>query len=634
MCGIAGQVTADRRPVEEGMIAAMGERLRHRGPDDHGVYVKGHVGLAHRRLSIIDLSPAGHQPMPNEQRTVWVVFNGEIYNFRELRARLEPRYRFVSKTDTEVLLHLYEEHGTECLQYLCGMFAFAIWDAPKQRLFLARDRLGKKPLFYTVRNGVLTFASELKALLVGGVPPDIDPVALHHYLTFQYIPAPWTIFQGIRKLRPGHMLVYEDGKVSESAYWSLHYNVKLTGRTENEYREEFTALFQESVGQRLISDVPLGAFLSGGMDSSSVVAVMSRLMAQPVKTFSIGFQEEAFNELPYAKEIARRFHTDHHEFVVEPSAVELLPTLVRVYDEPYADSSAIPTYYVSQLSRQFVTVILNGDGGDELFGGYPRYQFRPIDRLTARYLPGNIRNRLQRMLACLPSNLRGVRKLRNRLERVLAPFSQTYLGRICYFYPAEKEWLYTPDFNEKVRDHDSYELLARWFEGAHASDLLDQLLCVDTRSYLPDDLLVKVDRATMAHGLEARSPFLDHRLVEFAASLPVHMKVRNGQTKYLLKSAMRGTLPDTILDRDKMGFGVPIDRWFRQECREFLRDILLSDRCMGRGYFRPERVRQMIDAHQQTETNYGYRLYALLMLELWHREYVDGTGMASEVGKG
>ena len=622
MCGIAGQVTADRRPVDQAVIVAMGERLRHRGPDDHGVYVNGHVGLAHRRLSIIDLSAAGHQPMSNADGTIWIVFNGEIYNFQELREALQTRHAFRSRTDTEVILYLYEEYGVRCVSMLGGMFAFAIWDERSQRLVLARDRLGKKPLFYSATEQGLAFASELKALLVGGGAPDIDPVALHHYLTFQYVPAPMTIFRGVHKLRPGHMLVYEGGKVSESAYWSLRYNDKLTGWTEGKYREEFMTLFQESVGQRLISDVPLGAFLSGGVDSSSVVAVMSRLMSQPVKTFSIGFKEDAFNELPYAREVAQRFGTDHHEFVVEPSAVEILPTLVRVYDEPYADSSAIPTYYVSRLSRQFVTVILNGDGGDELFAGYPRYEFTPYDRLADRYLPDATRDRLRLLLTRLPVPGR----IRARVERFLTPFNRTYLTRICYFYPAEKEWLYTPEFMDQVQGHDSGALLVRWFEETPAEELLDRLMAVDTRSYLPDDLLVKVDRATMANGLEARSPFLDHRLVEFAASLPVHLKVRNGETKYLLKTVMRGTLPDRVLDREKMGFGVPIDRWFRQDCREYLRDILLSDRCAARGYFRPERVRQLVDRHQQTETNYGYRLYALLMLELWHREYVDGAG--------
>lgn len=603
----------------------MGASLRHRGPDDQGLYVKGHVGLAHQRLSILDLSRAGHQPMANEAGSVWVVLNGEIYNYEELRERLRSPRTFRSRTDTEVLLYLYEDYGLACLSMLRGMFAFAIWDEAAQRLVLARDRLGKKPLFYSLEDGSLSFASELKALLVGGPVPAVDPIALHQYLTYQYIPTPLTIFKGIRKLQPGHVLVYEQGKVSESAYWSLNYQDKCQGRTEEGIKEEFVSLLTESVKLRLASDVPLGAFLSGGVDSSSVVAVMSRLMSQPVKTFSIGFKEEAFNELPFAREVAAQFRTDHHEFIVEPAVVEILPALVRVYDEPYADSSAIPTYYVSQLSRQFVTVVLNGDGGDELLAGYPRYGFTSLDRLSARWFPRQARERLSSWLAELPRNMPGLGPVLNRLERLVAPFSHTYMPRICYFSPQEKMQLYTTDFSETVRGHDSLSLLADWFDQAQASDLLDQLLSVDTRTYLPDDLLVKVDRATMAHGLEARSPFLDHRLVEFCAALPAHFKVRAGQTKYLLKQAMRGVLPDRILDREKMGFGVPIDRWVREDCRDFVRDTLLSPRSLQRGYFRPERVREMIERRQSGACSYGSRVYALLMLELWHREYVDGA---------
>ncbi|MEW6542987.1 MAG: asparagine synthase (glutamine-hydrolyzing) [Nitrospirota bacterium] len=629
MCGIAGQVTADRRPVEARVIAAMGGRLSHRGPDDAGLHVDGHVGLAHRRLSVLDLSQAGRQPMANESGTVWIVYNGEIYNFEELRDSLRSRYAFRSRTDTEVVLRLYEEYGLQCLPMLRGMFAFAIWDKRAQRLVLARDRLGKKPLFYSIRGARLSFASELKALLADGPSPPIDPVALHHYLTFQYVPAPRTIFQGVRKLPPGHVLVYEDGKGSESAYWSLDYVAKRTWRSEEACREEFLALLEESVKLRLISDVPLGAFLSGGMDSSSVVALMSRLTRQPVKTFSIGFKDEAFNELPYAGTVAEKFETDHHEFVVEPSAVEILPTLVRVYDEPFADASAIPTYCVSQLSRQYVTVVLNGDGGDELLAGYPRYAFTLWDELGSRWLSDPARDRFSRWIGGALGRVPGLGRARNRLDRALTPFARAYMARICYFSPAEKGGLYAPGFFETVRDKDSYDLLTDWFDRAQASTLLDRLLWVDTHSYLPDDLLVKVDRATMAHGLEARSPFLDHRLAEFCAALPVRLKVRNGQSKYLLKRVMQDLLPASILERPKMGFGVPIDRWFREDCRDFVRDILLADRCLARGYFRPERVRQMLDVHQRGEADYGSRLYALLMLELWHREYADHHGSRS-----
>jgi asparagine synthase (glutamine-hydrolysing) len=451
----------------------------------------------------------------------------------------------------------------------------------------------------------------------------VDPVALHHYLTFQYIPAPWTIFTGIRKLRPGHVLTYEHGVVSERPYWFLSYDHKRAGRSEAEHLEEFRSLLEESVALRLESDVPLGAFLSGGMDSSSVVALMSRCMTQPVKTFSIGFKEEAFNELPYAREVAQRFGTEHHEFVVEPSAFEILPTLVRVYDEPFADPSAIPTYYMAQLSRQFVTVVLNGDGGDELLAGYPRYRFEPTERVADGCLSDAARARLAGLFALLPASLPGAGRLRNRVGRALEPLSRRYLYRICYFSPAEKEALYADGFGASVRAHDSQALLDEWFAKAAASDPLDRLMAVDVAGYLPDDLLVKVDRATMAHALEARSPLLDHRLMEFAASLPVDLKLRGGQEKYLLKAAMKGILPESVLVRAKMGFGVPLDRWFRKECRDFVRDALLSSASLQRGYFKPEAIRAMLDGEQSGACAYGSRVYALLMLELWHRDYAD-----------
>ncbi len=628
MCGIAGQVNADRRPVDGEVVARMGERLRHRGPDDHGIYVNGHVGLAHRRLSILDLSPAGHQPMSNEDGTIWIVFNGEIYNYRELRDGLQGRHTFRSRTDTEVIIHLYEDYGPECVSRLRGMFAFAIWDTRAQRLVLARDRLGKKPLFYGLQNGGLTFASELKALLVADDRPEINPVALHYYLIYQYIPAPLTIYRGIRKLTPGHVLVYEQGKVSESAYWSLRFTEKQAKLPDIEIQERFLALLRESVQLRLASDVPLGAFLSGGVDSSAVVALMSQSMTQPVQTFSIGFEEESHNELPYARMVAERFGTDHHEFIVKPSAVDILPTLAWVYDEPYADSSAIPTYYVSELSRKVVTVVLSGDGGDEILGGYPRYRFNPLDRLLDTLMRshrwvGTAGDRLRALIKRLSSDLPIIRGFRYRLLASLWPLRERYLHRICYFTPEEVEELYSPEFKEMVRGHDAYDLIEQWMEDAEAVEFLDRLLSVDTRTYLPDDLLVKVDRATMAHGLEARSPFLDHHVVEFAACLPVEWKIRGGQNKYLLKQVMRGMLPNQILDRPKRGFAVPIDRWFRHDCRDFVREILLSPRCLSRGYFRPEQVRAMIDRHQETDENFGSRLYSLMMLELWHREYVD-----------
>jgi asparagine synthase (glutamine-hydrolysing) len=621
MCGIAGQVTEARGAVQPDRIAAMGESLQHRGPDDHGIYVKGHVGLAHRRLSILDLSSAGRQPMSNEDGTVWLVLNGEIYNHQELRDELKARYRFRSRTDTEVLLHLYEEYGLECLLRLVGMFAFAVWDDRAQRLVLVRDRLGKKPLFYAMTERSLLFASELRALVASGAQFEIDPVALHHYLTFQYVPAPWTIFRGVHKLPPGHLLIYENGQVSERAYWSLQYDEKRTGQNEAEYVQEFRTRLRDAVRLRLTSDVPIGAFLSGGADSSTVVGLMASEMTQPVRTFSIGFQQTGFDERPHAREIADRFGTEHHEFVVDTSSVELLPELARVYGEPYADASAIPTFYLARLARPVVTVALTGDGGDELLAGYPRYRLHAIDRALAGVSP-SLREQLRKLFA-MDRRASGAPSVTGRLERVLGPFSQTYLNRICYFSQAEKDWIYSTEFRSRVAAADSFQILSRWFQESRASDLLDQLLSVDTRSYLPDDLLVKLDRATMAHGLEARCPFLDHRLVEFAASLPAHLKIRRSTGKYLLKVAMQDLLPAHILHREKQGFAVPLDAWFRGGWREVLSDTLLSTRATGRGYFQPKRVKELIDRHGREEANYGYHLYALLMLELWHQAYVD-----------
>jgi asparagine synthase (glutamine-hydrolysing) len=628
MCGIAGQITFDNSPVRRGRIVAMGARLQHRGPDDAGIYVHGGVGLAHQRLSILDLSAAGHQPMSNEDGTVWIVFNGEIYNFQELRTNLCERHVFRSRTDTEVIIHLYEEFGLDCIAMLRGMFAFAIWDSKARRFVLARDRVGKKPLYYSQNQDGLTFASELKALLVGASPRAIDPTALHHYLTFQYVPAPWAIFQGVRKLKPGHMLICEDGRLTERAYWRLSYCKTARARSEGEYREQFLALLRESTRLRLVSDVPLGAFLSGGMDSSAVVALMSQLTTQPVKTFSIGFKEDRYNELPYARQVANQYRTDHHEFVVEPSAIDILPTVARVFDEPFADSSAIPTYYVAQLSRQFVTVVLNGDGGDEVLAGYPRYHSLPVDRLLAYFCKMSTQKQMLNMVRRLP--MRGILldRLKNRLERFCQPFSHTYLGRICYFGPEEKWELYTDGFREKVETEDSLDLLIEWFESIKEADLLDQVLGVDTKTYLPDDLLVKVDRATMAHGLEARSPLLDHRLVEFCAALPLEYKIRGGESKYLLKAVMRDQLPMSILQRSKMGFGVPIDEWFKGKCRTMVEDVLLSSRSLQRGYFEPAKIRRLVTEQQQGRASYGSRVYALLMLELWHREYVDQANWA------
>ncbi|MDI7258451.1 MAG: asparagine synthase (glutamine-hydrolyzing) [Thermodesulfobacteriota bacterium] len=632
MCGICGKLNYDAAwPVEEGLIRRMCSVLVHRGPDDEGVYTDGPIGLGHRRLSIIDLSPAGHQPMSNVDGTVWIVFNGEIYNFLDLRGDLEKKgYRFRSRSDTEVLLHLYEAEGVDCLQRLRGMFAFAIWDARKQLLFLARDRLGKKPVFYRAGPTCLIFASEIKAILEDPeVKREVDPVAIHHYLTYQYVPSPFCAFKGLSKLPPAHYLLCQDGKVEVNRYWKLSYLPKYpvtTDRQRRQLEEELLVRFEEAVRLRLISDVPLGAFLSGGVDSSAVVAMMSRLMNQPVKTFSIGFDEASYNELPYARIVANRFKTDHTEFKVKPDAVEVLSKLVWYYNEPYADSSAIPTYYVSKLAREHVTVALNGDAGDENFAGYGRYAANEFARRYDKILRTFNPRWVQSIISKLPSG-----QNQNNFIWVLKRFSEELnkspeirnLGWLCHFDNEKKGQLYTEDFKARMNGIDSNELLLEKYQEAEADDFIDSTLYSDVMMYLPDDLLVKVDITSMANSLEARSPFLDHVFMEFVAKIPAELKLRGKKTKWILKQTLRNILPPEILDRKKMGFGVPIDHWLRNELKPMAYDLLLGQRSLERGYFKKDFIQKMLDEHCSAKWNWHYHIWNLLMLELWHRMFID-----------
>lgn len=632
MCGICGKLNYDAAlTVEDGLIRRMCSVLVHRGPDDEGIYTHGPIGLGHRRLSIIDLSPGGHQPMSNEDGTVWIVFNGEIYNFLELRSDLEKKgYRFRSRSDTEVLLHIYEAEGVDCLKKLRGMFAFAIWDARKRLLFLARDRLGKKPLFYRAGTTSLIFASEIKAILEDPeVKREVDPVAIHHYLTYQYVPSPFCAFKGLSKLPPAHYLLYRDGKVEVKRYWKLCYLPKHTVTTDRQQRqleEELLERFEEAVRLRLISDVPLGAFLSGGVDSSAVVAMMSRLMDQPVKTFSIGFDEASYNELPYARIVADLFKTDHTEFKVKPDAVEVLPKLVWYYNEPYADSSAIPTYYVSKLAREHVTVALNGDAGDENFAGYGRYAANEFARRYYKILKTFNPRWVQSIISKLPSG-----QNQNNFIWVLKRFSEELdkspeirnLGWLCHFDNEKKERLYTEDFKVRMKGIDSNELLLEKYREAEADDFIDSTLYSDVMMYLPDDLLVKVDIASMANSLEARSPFLDHVFMEFVAKIPPTLKLRGKKTKWILKQALRDILPAGILDRKKMGFGVPIDHWLRNELKPMAYDLLIGQRSLERGYFKKDFIQKMLDEHCSAKWNWQYQIWNLMMLELWHRMFID-----------
>jgi asparagine synthase (glutamine-hydrolysing) len=629
MCGISGKLYFDAaRTVEPDILERMNAVLAHRGPDDAGIRCDGQIGLAHRRLSIIDLSPAGHQPMSNEDGTIWIVFNGEIYNFQSLRPELLSRgHRFRSGSDTEVILHLYEDHGTDCLRFLRGMFALAIWDGPRRQLFLARDRLGKKPLCYHQDAHGLRFASEAKAILQD---PDVqaapDPASVSQYLTFGYVPGPASAFRGFRRLPPGHFLTCRDGRVDVTRYWRLRRDRKAQ-RPEEEWCREIVARLDEAVRLRMISDVPLGAFLSGGIDSSAVVALMSRASSGPVKTFSIGFEEPEYDELAYARQVAQQFGTEHHELVVRPDAVAILPKLAWHYDEPFGDSSAVPTYYVAQMTRQYVTVALNGDAGDESFGGYDRYVANLLAASFDRWPgAGLLRHAIRWGLRLLPQS--GIRtsvlyRGRRFLDGLTDAPERRYARWLCHFYGDRKAELCTPEFLAAAGGTDALEILLAAYRESDASDFGDATLGVDAALYLPDDLLVKVDIASMAHALEARSPFLDHEFMEFAATIPFDLKVRGRVKKYILKRALAGLLPDQILHRPKMGFGVPIDHWLRHELRDMAYDTLLSPQALGRGYFRPDSIRRMLDEHAQGKASWHYLLWTLLMLELWHLQFVD-----------
>ncbi len=638
MCGIAGLIGYDpMRPADGESVRRMCDALAHRGPDDAGVHVDGPVALGHRRLSILDLSAAGHQPMGNADGSVWISFNGEIYNFAGLREELEREgHRFRSRTDTEVLLRLYESRGLDAVQALRGMFAFAIWDRPRRRLVRARDRLGVKPLYYHEDARGLRFASELKAILADpSVRREVDPVALHHYLTYQVVPAPWTAFRGIRKLPPGHLLVRESGRTTITRWWRLEYGPKRVVRGARALRDLETELLDrldEAVRLRMVSDVPLGAFLSGGIDSSAVVASMARQQQAPVRTFSIGFDERGYDELPAARAVAAHHRTRHLEYRVRPSALDVLPELTWLYDEPFSDASSIPTWHVSRLAREPVTVVLNGDAGDEAFAGYDRHRANLYAERLARLMPLLASPRLRGLLRALPhgSDPHDPRwRLKRFLEHAAEPATVRNGRWLSLFDTERKGELYDPRFAARVGEVDSLDLLATRYREAGTRELLDMLLYADVTMYLPDTLLPKVDLATMAHGLEARSPFLDHEVMEFAARLPVDLKLRGTTGKWLLRRALARRLPPAIRRRPKRGFDLPVDRWLRGELRPLAHDLLLGRRALERGYFREDVLRRMLREHHDGRWNWHKQIWCLMMLELWHRTWVDAPATSA-----
>jgi asparagine synthase (glutamine-hydrolysing) len=629
VCGIAGVADFDGRSIPESLVRSMCTAICHRGPDDEGVLSipqaaaadEPRAVLGNRRLSIIDVA-GGHQPIANEDRSIWVVQNGEIYNFQDLRTRLEKAgHRFTTKSDTEVIVHLYEEAGDRFARELDGMFAIAIWDDRRKKLVLARDRFGKKPLVYAEAGGRLWFGSELQALLTDrSIRRDIDYEALDEYMSFMSVPAPLTIYRQIRKLPPAHVLVRDASGTRVERYWQLDYTPKQR-ISEDDAASEVRRLLTEAVRKRLISEVPLGAFLSGGVDSSAVVAVMAGLSTTPVKTFSIGFDDPRFNELPHARRVAERYGCEHHEFEVRPRAVDILPAMAKHYGEPYADSSAIPSFYLAQLTRRHVTVALNGDGGDEAFAGYGWHR---AGRLAERWqkVPRPLRAAAEGVAsAMIPASA----NRRSTLARA-ARFVKGASRRRPAMYRAFLS-VYTPDLKQALyarpEMHAGTDRLEALFAGLADLDAVDAMLAADVNWYLPTDLLVKMDIATMAHSLESRSPFLDWKLTEFVARLPSHLKLRGRRSKYLLKKAVADLVPEDNMHRPKQGFAVPIGAWFRGELRDFLADHILSERFHGRGLFRSAEVRRLFDEHQRGAADYAHHLWVLLMLELWFRTFMD-----------
>lgn len=629
MCGITGKISLTNKEVSVQEVERMNQAIVHRGPDDGGIYISPNkqVGLGHRRLSIIDLSPLGHQPMSYMGR-YWIVFNGEIYNFQEQRDALEREgYTFNSHSDTEVIMALYDKYGRECLKHLRGMFAFTIYDEKERTIFCVRDRVGKKPFKYFFDGQIFMFASELKAILTQPEyhkEPDYE--AIHHYLTLQYCPAPFTGFKHLKKLEPAHYIFLDlkTKKLEKECYWKLDYSQKLNF-SEAEWKEKIIDTLDESTRLRMISDVPIGAFLSGGIDSSAVVAMMSRYSNKPIKTFSIGFKEEKYNELKYARMIANKFKTEHTEFIVEPHAIDILPLLVHHYEEPYADSSALPTYYVSKLTRQHVTVALNGDGGDENFAGYTRYAaFQASNFLDYFSLPNRLLGRpLTTLLA---------KHIRNTFFDRLARFSQSlsnnyrrrYLSYTAYFTNEQKSTLYTDEFKAKVWQNDTYDIIAEQFLKSGSKNRTEQALYADFVTYLPDALMTKVDIASMAVALEGRSPFLDHEMLELTAQIPFNLKLRGANDKkYILKRALEGIIPHEVMYRPKMGFGVPIDHWFRGELKTYASDKLLNGHILHHNLFKKASIEKILHTHITTDINFSPHIWALLTLELWFEEYFD-----------
>ena len=629
MCGIAGRFNYDPgRPVDAEVLGAMTDSIAHRGPDSAGYYQAPGIGLGHRRLSIIDLS-TGDQPLANEDGRVQVVFNGEIYNFAEVRAELIARgHRFRTHSDTEIIVHGYEEWGERCVERFRGMFAFAVWDARSRRLLLARDRLGVKPLYYAELPGVgIVFGSEIKALLQDpDVSRDWRPEAIDAYLTLLFIPAPETVYSAIRKLPPAHVLVAENGRTRLSRYWSLEFTGDGNPDREEEYLEELDARIREAVSLRLISDVPLGAFLSGGIDSSTVVSYMKETSSTTPVTISVGFEEQSFNEVHHAEAVARHLGCEFHALTASPQIESLLPKLAWHFDEPFADSSAVPTYYVSKAARELVTVALSGDGGDEFWGGYTHHRVEQAEQ-RARAALGPARHAASWLGHAMPLSFKGARSLRHLGIRPEHAYALKHVNGT--FAQDAKQRMYSGDFSNRVNGTDALRRLREAWQACASPDPLDRVMYADSQVYMIDDVLTKVDRMSMAVSLEAREPLLDHKLLEFAARVPAALKLRNGRSKYLLRRLLERHVPRAITERAKSGFAAPIGDWLRGPLAAMASDLLLDGRLRDRGIFNHSEVRRLWDEHRTGAVQHPNRLWQLVMLELWFRTFIDGSGRDS-----
>jgi len=631
MCGICGIAVPEKyhRQVDSDLLVRMRDAMTHRGPDDAGLLIDGAVGLAHRRLSIVDLG-SGHQPMSNEDGRVWIAFNGEIYNHRSIRPTLEERgHRYRTESDTETIIHLYEEFGLKGIEQLRGMFAFAIWDFVKQKLVLARDRLGIKPLYYTLSDdGTLYFASEIKALLEArAVRAELNYDALADYAANRYTSGDETLFRGVKRLPPGHTLTWSDGRIEIERYWEVSFSGSDEFVRESDYIDRFDELFRESVRLRLMADVPLGMFLSGGIDSTAIAWAMSRMVDDPIKTFSVAFAEREANELEYARMAARAFGTDHHEIVVSPNQFfASLPDLVYQEDEPIAHPSSVPLYFVSHLASQHVKVVLTGEGSDELLAGYDKYRKTIYNLALARayhsVVPQAIRRSIKRAIEREGNRSRSRQRLSRTFLCLSPDLEEIYFDNFSVFSRAMQQRLFSRETREQINQSNPYHTAISLLRETDAQSMLDQLLAIDLKTYL-HELLMKQDQMSMAASIESRVPFLDHRLVEFATRLPARMKLRGLTTKYILRRAMRDRLPREILSRKKMGFPVPVGSWLRGKFSHIVDEYVLGERAMSRRIFDTDWVRSLVSKHLAGE-DHSERLWMLINFEIWQRRFLDG----------